>query len=160
MNDSGGGPGGRSDTAAARRTPALDDVFGALSDPIRRGIVARLAQGPCSVTGLGEPYQVSAPAISKHLAVLERSGLIHRWKIGRVHYCRLVAAPLDRAGDWIERHRTFWEEQLDALAEYVDGEQSTCSKTPPAERVPHSKSGAASARRAKPSSVPGPGRKP
>jgi DNA-binding transcriptional ArsR family regulator len=159
MSSGGSGAGERSDIAT-RRIPALDDVFGALSDPIRRGIVTRLAQGPCSVTGLGEPYQVSAPAISKHLAVLERSGLIHRWKIGRVHYCRLVVAPLDRAGDWIERHRAFWEEQLDALAEYVDGEQSRCSETPPAERVPRSKSGAASARRARPSFAPGPGRKP
>ncbi len=100
----------------------LDGVFGALSDPIRRGIVARLTHGPCSVTGLGEPYPVSAPAISKHLQVLERSGMIERWKVGRVHYCRLIAAPLRRAGDWIEQHQAFWEGQLDALAGYLDTE--------------------------------------
>jgi DNA-binding transcriptional ArsR family regulator len=87
-------------------------LFGALSDPIRRGIVAWLTHGPCSVTGLGEPYPVSAPAISKHLQVLERSGLIERWKVGRVHYCLLVAAPLRKAGDWIEQHQAFWEGNL------------------------------------------------
>ena len=75
---------------AAEGSP-LDEIFAALSDPIRRGIVERLAQGPCSVTQLGAPYDVSAPAISKHLGVLERCGLIVRWKVGRVHYCRLVA---------------------------------------------------------------------
>lgn len=99
---------------------ALDDIFGALSDPIRRGIVARLAEGPCSVTRLGAPYGVSAPAISKHLAVLERCGVIARWKEGRVHYCRLVAGPLAQAAGWIAGHREFWEGQLDALAEYLN----------------------------------------
>src|SRR5436190_21879565 len=96
---------------------ALDEVFGALSDPIRRGIVARLTQGPCSVSELGAPFAVSAPAISKHLAVLEGSGLIARWKVGRVHYCRLIADPLTQAGAWIEQHKAFWERQFDALAE-------------------------------------------
>ncbi len=91
------------------RDGALDVVFGALSDPIRRAIIARLVHGPCSVGELGAPFAVSAPAISKHLAVLERSGLIARWKIGRVHYCRLVADPLADAASWIDRHRAFWE---------------------------------------------------
>ena len=71
---------------AADGDHALDQVFGSLSDPIRRGMLTRLAQGPCSVTELGEPFVVSAPAISKHLAVLERSGLVERWKAGRVHF--------------------------------------------------------------------------
>ena len=88
-----------------RRGRPLDDIFAALSDPIRRGIIERLAQGPCSVTQLGAPYGVSAPAISKHLGVLERCGLIVRWKVGRVHYCRLAAAPLADAASWIERYR-------------------------------------------------------
>ncbi len=101
----------------------LDAIFGALSDPIRREIIARLTRGPCSVTVLGEPHAVSAPAISKHLLVLERSGLIERWKVGRVHYCRLVAGPLQRAGGWIEQHQAFWERQLDALGDYLNGEE-------------------------------------
>jgi DNA-binding transcriptional ArsR family regulator len=100
----------------------LNDVFGALSDPIRRGIIARLTRGSCSVTQLGSPFNVSAPAISRHLNVLERCGLIARWKRGRVHYCRLVVDPLTRAAGWIEQHQTFWERQLDALADYLDRE--------------------------------------
>ena len=109
---------------AAERAPQLfDAVFGALADPIRRGIVARLTAGSCSVTVLGEPFPVSAPAISKHLSVLERSGLIERWKEGRVHFCRLVGAPLQQAGDWIEQHQAFWEQQLDALEEYLNGDE-------------------------------------
>ena len=101
---------------------ALDSIFSALSDPIRRDIVARLTRGPCSVTQLGAPFAVSVPAISKHLAVLERCGLIHRWKAGRVHYCRLLADPLERAGDWIRQHQAFWERQLDSLGDYLDRE--------------------------------------
>jgi DNA-binding transcriptional ArsR family regulator len=98
---------------------SLDEVFGALSDPIRRAIVAELAHGDRSVSELGAPFAVSAPAISKHLAVLERVGLIVRWKQGRVRYCRLVADPLLQAGAWIEQHRVFWERQLDSLADYL-----------------------------------------
>jgi DNA-binding transcriptional ArsR family regulator len=114
----------------------LDDIFGALSDPIRRGIIGQLRQGSCSVTQLGAPFAVSAPAISKHLAVLERSGLIVRWKAGRVHYCRLVADPLAHAGTWIEQHRTFWERQLEALADYLDGEEDPCRQTQVPTRQP------------------------
>ena len=108
----------------------LDGIFAALSDPIRRGIIERLAQGPCSVTQLGAPYDVSAPAISKHLGVLERCGLIVRWKVGRVHYCRLIAGPLADAEAWIERHRAFWNRQLDALGDYLEREDVACD--PPA----------------------------
>jgi DNA-binding transcriptional ArsR family regulator len=104
----------------------LDEIFSALSDPIRRGIVERLSRGPCSVTQLGAPYHVSAPAISKHLGVLERCGLVVRWKVGRVHYCRLVAEPLADAAVWIEQHRAFWNRQLDALGEYLDREEFAC----------------------------------
>jgi DNA-binding transcriptional ArsR family regulator len=109
------------DVRSAEAGP-LDAIFGALSDPIRRDIVARLTRGPCSVTQLGAPFAVSAPAISKHLAVLERCGLIARWKLGRVHYCRLLADPLDCAGNWIRQHQEFWERQLDALGDYLDKE--------------------------------------
>lgn len=111
-------------------TAALDDIFAALSDPIRRAIIARLAQGPCTVTQLGAPFPVSAPAISKHLAVLERCGLISRWKIGRVHHCRLVVDPLTQAGGWIEQHEAFWKRQLDALTDYLDRDETTCNPPP------------------------------
>jgi hypothetical protein len=77
---------------------------------------------------------VSAPAISKHLAVLERCGLIVRWKTGRVHYCRLVADPLAGAAAWIERYQAFWARQLDALGEYLDGEDIACDPPPKAGR--------------------------
>jgi DNA-binding transcriptional ArsR family regulator len=112
--------------ASVTERKPLDEIFAALSDPIRRGIVERLAQGPCTVTQLGAPYEVSAPAISKHLAVLERCGLIVRWKVGRVHYCRLVAGPLADAASWIEQHRAFWSRQLDALGEYLEREDEAC----------------------------------
>lgn len=117
--------------AAPGGAEALDEVFGALADPTRRGIVARLSGGPCSVSELGAPFAMSAPAISKHLAVLERAGLIARWKTGRVHYCRLVADPLSRAVDWIEEHRSFWERQLDSLEDYLDRETEKCKQRPP-----------------------------
>lgn len=100
----------------------LDDVFGTLSDSTRRAIIVELARGSRSVSELSAPFPISAPAISKHLAVLERAGLIVRWKQGRVHYCRLVADPLILAGAWLEQHKIFWEQQLDALAEYLDEE--------------------------------------
>src|SRR5882724_12015032 len=123
--------GGAQPAATTADTTALSDTFAALSDPIRREIIAQLTGGPCSVTELSAPFAVSAPAISKHLAVLERAGLIVRWKIGRVHYCRLVADPLAQAGAWIEQHQAFWERQLDALADYLDREQDTCKPPPP-----------------------------
>ena len=121
--------------AALHATPdgtgALDEIFGALADPTRRAIVARLAEGPCSVSNLAAPFPISAPAITKHLAVLERAGMIARWKTGRVNYCRLVGDPLGRAGIWIEQHHTFWERQLDALENYLDRETETCNQPPP-----------------------------
>ena len=104
---------------------ALDEIFAALSDPIRRGIIAQLTHGPRSVTQLGRPFDVSAPAISRHLNVLERSGLIERWKLGRVNYCRLVPHPLTQAAGWIDMHKAFWERQFDALADYLDREKNS-----------------------------------
>ena len=114
---------------ARRRVPrsqsdSLDEVFGALSDPIRRAILTRLAAGECPVSTLGEPFAVSPPAISKHLRVLEKSGLIARRKSGRVHYCRLSADALRRGGDWIQQLTAFWERQFDALAKHLDQELS------------------------------------
>ena len=87
-------------------------------------MVARLAGGECSVTALGEPFPVSPPAISKHLRVLQESGLIDRRKSGRVHYCRLREGELRSAGDWIRQQSAFWEQQFDALAVYLDKEQA------------------------------------
>jgi DNA-binding transcriptional ArsR family regulator len=98
---------------------ALDATFAALSDATRRGILARLAQGEASVSDLAAPYDISLPAVSKHLRVLERAKLVARRKEGRVNRCRLVAAPMKDAAEWIERYRQFWEEQFDALARFL-----------------------------------------
>lgn len=99
--------------------PALDATFGALSDATRRGILARLARGESSVSELAEPYEMSLPAVSKHLKVLEGAGLVVRHKDGRVRRCRLIAEPMKGAAEWIERYRVFWEEQFDALERYL-----------------------------------------
>ena len=123
--------GGAPARSAAADGGELDAIFGALSDPIRRAIVARLTEGECSVSQLGAPFAVSAPAISRHLAVLERCGLIARWQIGRVHYCRLIGDPLATAAGWIEQRRVFWQRQLDALAAYLDREdENSCEPSP------------------------------
>ena len=98
----------------------LDATFGALADPIRRSILDRLAQGESSVTALAQPFNVSLPAISKHLRVLGKAGLLTQEKDGRVRRCRLDAGPMKNASDWIARYRRFWESQLDSLADYVD----------------------------------------
>src|SRR5262245_55087629 len=99
----------------ASNSSVLNDVFRALADPIRRGMLARLAIGPCSVSELSQPYTVTAPAITKHLDVLQCSGLIVRWKNGRRNYCRLMPQPLEAASDWIDMHREFWERQFGQL---------------------------------------------
>jgi DNA-binding transcriptional ArsR family regulator len=98
----------------------LDATFGALADPTRRAILARLAQGEAMVTELAEPFPVSLPAISKHLRVLESAGLLEREVDGRVHRCRLAAQPMRNAAAWIEQYRVFWELQFDALAKYLE----------------------------------------
>jgi len=96
----------------------LDTTFAALADPTRRAILARLAQGDASVNELAEPFAMSQPAISKHLKVLEGAGLISRGKDGQRRPCRIEAAPLAEANEWIERYRAIWEgnfARLDAL---------------------------------------------
>lgn len=96
----------------------LDATFAALADPTRRAILARLASGPASVMELAEPFSMSQPAISKHLKVLERAGLISRGKDAQRRPCQLEAAPLAAANDWLEGYRRFWEtrfQQLDSL---------------------------------------------
>jgi len=97
----------------------LSTTFAALADPTRRAILARLASGEAAVTELGEPFDMSLPAISKHLKVLERAGLIARGREAQRRPCRLEAAPLAEALDWIERYRRFWEERLYRLDAYL-----------------------------------------
>jgi DNA-binding transcriptional ArsR family regulator len=98
----------------------LDQVFHALSDRTRRALIARLAEGPRMISELAEPFAMSLPAVSKHLRVLEDAGLVHRAIDGRVHRCSLTAGPMHSAGQWIEGYRSFWEDTLDALADYVE----------------------------------------
>ena len=101
-------------------TERLDATFAALADPTRRAIVARLAKGEASVLELAEPFDMSQPAISKHIKVLERAGLIARSRDAQRRPCRLVVAPLREATDWLERYREMWEarfQKLDNLLE-------------------------------------------
>jgi DNA-binding transcriptional ArsR family regulator len=93
----------------------LSVVFGALADPTRRAIIARLADGEATVTELAEPFPISLPAISRHLKVLERAGLISRSRSGQWRSSTLEAAPLKEATDWMERYRVFWEASFDQL---------------------------------------------
>jgi DNA-binding transcriptional ArsR family regulator len=107
----------------------LDATFGALADPTRRAILARLAQSEATVTELAAPFDVSLPAVSKHLRVLESAGLLRREIDGRIHRCRLAPQNMKDAGAWIETYRVFWEAQFDALAQYLES-------TPTAGSVP------------------------
>ena len=97
----------------------LSSTFAALADPTRRAILARLASGETSVTELAEPFEMSLPAVSKHLKVLERAGLIARGREAQWRPCRLEAKPLKHAADWVEQYRRFWEQNLDNLEEYL-----------------------------------------
>jgi DNA-binding transcriptional ArsR family regulator len=97
----------------------LDRTFGALADPTRRRILEHLADGDRCVTDLARPYSMSLPAVSKHLRVLERAGLVRRRRDGRVHRLKLEAKPMQAAQCWIEEYRRFWEESFDRLDEYL-----------------------------------------
>ena len=97
----------------------LNSTFAALADPTRRAILARLALGETSVTELAEPFEMSMPAISKHLKVLERAGLIARSRDAQWRPCRLEARRLEEVADWVEPYRRFWEESFDRLDEYM-----------------------------------------
>jgi DNA-binding transcriptional ArsR family regulator len=140
----------------------LDVLFAALSDPTRRGMLARLAQGEASVGELAAPYGISLPAVSKHIRVLEQAGLLQRTRIGRVHRCRLNAEALRPIGDWIEQYRSFWEVRLDRLDEYLkqapaEGrEEASCVRKP--KRSRSSSSSADSTSPVRRSSKPGRGR--
>jgi DNA-binding transcriptional ArsR family regulator len=102
----------------------LDLVFRALADRTRRALLGSLAQGPAKVTDLAEPFNMSLPAVSKHLKVLERARLLVRAVDGRVHRCSLGAEPLQEAEQWLGRYRPFWEETLDGLARYVEDDKN------------------------------------
>jgi DNA-binding transcriptional ArsR family regulator len=97
----------------------LSSTFAALADPTRRAILARLALGETSVSDLAEPFEMSLPAVSKHLKVLERAGLIARGREAQWRPARLEAGPLKDAADWIEHYRRFWEQSLDRLGDYL-----------------------------------------
>ncbi len=98
----------------------LDRTFAALADPTRRRILAHLARGHRRVTDLARPYDMSLPAVSKHLRVLEKAGLLRRRRSGRVHEIQLQAKPLKQAAQWVEEYRRFWEGSLDRLAEFLE----------------------------------------
>jgi len=97
----------------------LDVTFSALADPTRRAILARLAKGPANVQDLARPFAISQPAVSKHLKVLEKAGLISRARLGQQRPCRLEARRLHEATVWMERYRRFWEEGLERLDGYL-----------------------------------------
>jgi DNA-binding transcriptional ArsR family regulator len=117
---------------AAMSSARLDATFAALADPTRRAILARLASGEASVRELAEPFDMSQPAISKHLKVLERAGLISHGRDAQRRPRKLEATPLAEANEWIERYRKFWEEsygRLDDLLEEMKAEESARRRT-------------------------------
>jgi DNA-binding transcriptional ArsR family regulator len=97
----------------------LNSTFAALADPTRRAILARLASSEATVSELAEPFDMSGPAISKHLKVLEQAGLISRGRRAQWRPCRLIAEPLKAASDWLQEYRRFWEESFDRLDNYL-----------------------------------------
>ena len=111
---------------------ALSNTFSALADPTRRAILARLALGETSVTELAAPFEMSMPAVSKHLKVLERAGLITRGREAQWRPCRIEPMALKGVDDWLERYRAFWEARFDRLEEYLREVQAKDgSKSPP-----------------------------
>lgn len=102
-----------------RYSDELSLTFAALADPTRREVLERLAEGPATVSELAEPYDMTLPAMMKHLRVLEEAGLLRTEKSGRVRRCGLTPGPMQSAGGWIEQYRDLWEGRLDALEEYL-----------------------------------------
>ena len=102
-----------------RRSPVLDDTYGALSHAVRRELLDSLRDGPSTVTDLAEPFDVSLAAVSKHIGVLEDAGLVSRTQVGRTRIVTLEPRPLVDARAWIDTYRTFWEERLDALEAHL-----------------------------------------
>jgi DNA-binding transcriptional ArsR family regulator len=117
-----------------KRSISLDAVFSALADPTRRRILEGLMDGCAPVGRLAQPFKVSAPAVSRHLRVLERAGLVHRTLRGRIHEMELAAGPLREAADWLDTYRRHWEESLDSLARFLESDEPkklTRKKTKP-----------------------------
>jgi DNA-binding transcriptional ArsR family regulator len=100
----------------------LDRLFRALGDRTRRALLARLADKPAMITELAEPFEMSLPAVSRHIRVLEHAHLVVRHIDGRVHHCSVELAPLETAEAWLRHYRSFWQGKLEALARYVEGE--------------------------------------
>jgi DNA-binding transcriptional ArsR family regulator len=113
----------------------LDVVFAALADPTRRALLARLRRGTSCVSDLAAPFPVSLPAISKHLGVLERAGLISRSRAGRVSECRLDAGVMRSAAEWLADYETFWTRQLDSLDAYLTGRKDAHANRPRSQRL-------------------------
>jgi DNA-binding transcriptional ArsR family regulator len=107
---------------------SLSVTFAALADPTRRAILARLASGACNVTELSQPFAMSMPAVSKHLRVLERAGLVARGRAAQWRPCQLDAAPLKAVSDWAEQYRHVWEGRLDRLDDYLQQLQARSAK--------------------------------
>ncbi len=105
-------------------TDPLDFTFGALADPTRRGIVATLAHGPRTIAALADPLPMSLVAVSKHITVLERAGLVTRTRVGRAQECALRPDPLAGAVDWLDRYRRFWTGRIDSLERYLADERA------------------------------------
>ena len=109
-------------TTIAMDAPARDplsQVFAALADPTRRAILARLKRGPATVGELGEPFSMTGPAVSKHLRVLERAGLVSRSRVAQSRPAALEAAPLEQVAEWAEEFRQFWDQRFDRLDDYL-----------------------------------------
>ena len=115
----------------------LSATFSALADPTRRAILARLSLGEISVTELAEPFEMSLPAVTKHLKVLEKAGLITRGRHAQWRPCRLKAAPLREVSDWVEQYRRHWEERLDRLGEYLQELQAQEAASPKRKEKKH-----------------------
>jgi DNA-binding transcriptional ArsR family regulator len=124
--------------AAGGGAARLDATFGALADATRRAILARLALGETSVSELAQPFRMSLPAVTKHLRVLDRAGLLEHHKDGRVRRCRLHPQPLKSAAQWIAHYQKFWEEQFDALEEFIEEMQEEDSSWRPKPQEPQS----------------------
>ncbi|MDZ4684797.1 MAG: metalloregulator ArsR/SmtB family transcription factor [Planctomycetaceae bacterium] len=104
-------------------TDQLSATFAALADPTRRAILSRLSRGETSVTELAKPFQMTLPAVTKHLKVLQRAGLITQGRQAQWRPCRLTAKPLQEVSDWVAQYRQFWEERLDRLEDYLQNLQ-------------------------------------
>ena len=115
-------------------TDRLSNTFAALADPTRRAILARLASGQASVTELAAPFQMTMPAVSKHLKVLERAGLVARSRDAQWRPCRLDGEPLRDVADWMEQYRRFWDESFDRLDDYLQSIQPVHKETKDDER--------------------------